>query len=567
MSTAHSPRRLSFFSITIIFFAAILIARLYYIQIHSHERYTTLSQKNTLALQNGNTKRGVIFFKDKDNTRVPAALNTEIYTLAIDPKKVTDPEAEYNLLSNILPDLSSDTFLNKAAKHADPYEEILKNITPDIEQSITNLNLPGVRLYPTYKRSYPYKDLGARVLGFVGYSKDTLTGQYGVERYYNDILSPNKENTAGDSSFLSLLNNVFKKDTHGDVVLTIEPEVQKILKQKLEETENTWHSDVSGGIIMDPKTGRIIAMDASPSYDLNEYNKVKDVSVFNNPLVQNVYEMGSIMKPLTVAAGIDAQLITASTTYNDVGHVEIDGRTISNFDKRGRGIIPIQEVLNQSLNTGVVFIVNKLGRENFIKYMNAFGLSEETGIDLPGESSPLAKNLSSTVAVDYTTAAFGQGIAVTPIAVTRALAALANNGKLVTPYITDSIDYHNGNATKSTPNEMPQVITKETADEITRMLITVVDKALLGGEVKLDHYSIAAKTGTAQIADEKTKGYFKDRYLHTFFGYFPAHNPRFIIFLYTVYPKGAEYASHTLTYPFIDLVKFLIQYYEIPEDR
>ena len=198
--------------------------------------------------------------------------------------------------------------------------------------------------------------------------------------------------------------------------------------------------------------------------------------------------------------------------------------------------------------------------------MLAFGLGSKSGIDLPSEGRPLVNNLNSTREIEHATASYGQGIAMSPMVITRALSVLANGGTLITPHVTKEVDYLGGvdKVTSVAPGE--RILKESTSKEITRMLVSVVDHALLEGKVKQTNYNIAAKTGTAQMADPKG-GYYTDRYLHSFFGYFPATNPRFLAFLYTVYPKGVDYASHTLTQPFIDVVKFLINYYQIPPDR
>ena len=336
--------------------------------------------------------------------------------------------------------------------------------------------------------------------------------------------------------------------------------------QPVTEISQKWETESVVGVVIDPKNGKIYALAVNPSFDLNNFSD-EEVSIFANPFVENVYEMGSIIKPLTMAIGLDTGVITSETTYNDAGSLVINGSKISNYDGKARGTIPMQEILNQSLNIGATFVQQKIGNEKFTEYMLNLGVGEETGIDLPNETYGLINNLSSTRDIEYATASFGQGIALTPVETVRALCTLANEGKLITPHLTSGIKYQIGLSRDLLYNEGDRVFKKSTTDEISRMLVTVVDDALLGGTVKMDNYSIAAKTGTAQIAKEDEIGYYEDKYLHSFFGYFPAYEPKFLIFFYIIDPKGVKYASHSLTEPFMNTVKFLVNYYEIPPDR
>jgi cell division protein FtsI/penicillin-binding protein 2 len=227
-------------------------------------------------------------------------------------------------------------------------------------------------------------------------------------------------------------------------------------------------------------------------------------------------------------------------------------------------------VLNKSLNTGAAFMASRIGSKKFNTYMLKFGLDEITGIDLPNEGNSLVSNLKTNRELETAQASFGQGIALTPIVTVRALSALANGGTLITPHLTKEIKYKLGpTKTISYPKEenRERVISAETSAEISRILTEVVDRSLRDGQVRLENYSVAAKTGTAQIAKPETGGYYDDRYLHSFFGYFPAYEPEFLVFLYTYYPKGVRYASETLTDSFMDITKFLINYYNIAPDR
>jgi cell division protein FtsI/penicillin-binding protein 2 len=226
----------------------------------------------------------------------------------------------------------------------------------------------------------------------------------------------------------------------------------------------------------------------------------------------------------------------------------------------------MQDVINESLNTGMVYVQQAMSKSDFKKYITSYNWGEKTGIDLPGEVSGLTSNIQSNRDVEYSNISFGQGIAMTPISMIRSLASLANGGVLMQPYVVQRIDYVGGLHDTIKPAQQARVLTQETTDEITRMLVEAVDSTLLGGDAKMDHYSIAAKTGTAQIPDP-TGGYYSDRNLHSFFGYFPAYDPEFIVFLYTMHPQGVRYSSQTLAQPFMDMADFLINYYQVPPDR
>ncbi len=515
--------------------------------------------------------RGNILFSGKDGSLVSAATLKSGFKVAIVPRDTINPESVYQSLNSIVP-LDHDVFIAKAAKKADPYEEVATKLTKEQADAIKALYLPGVNLYKENWRYYPGGDIASPIIGFTAYKGDDFSGRYGLERFYNDILSRTEENLSVNffaEVFSNLRDGVFQSENkEGDVVTSMEPSVERFLENELRTVLETYHSDSIGGIVMNPRTGEMYAMAHLPDFDLNDFKNVTNPLIFGNPLVENVYEMGSIMKPLTMAAGLDAGVVAPTTTYNDKGFVMVDNKKINNFDLRGRGPgTTMQDVLNQSLNTGMVFVAQQLGNQKVRDYLLGYGLGKKTGIDLPGETYGLVKNLESNRDVEYATAAFGQGIAVTPVETIRALSSLANGGTLVTPHLATSIQYKGGGSKKLEYGTEQSKISPETADRITQMLVTVFDKALQGGKFQMEHYSVAAKTGTAQIANLSDGGYYTDRHLHSFFGYFPAYNPQFAIFLYTVNPKGVKYAAYSLSDPFVHTVKFLIDYYNIPPDR
>lgn len=549
----------------------ILCAKLYLVQIVYGEYFRDKADRQYVSISHTIFDRGSIYLSDVSGNLVSAATLKTGYTLAISPKNLENASSTYEALNALYP-LEREAFAAKSSRKDDPYEELAKRLPEDIGKKIAELKIPGVVIQKDRWRYYPGDTLASHVLGFVGYKGDTLTGRYGIEQYYNDILMRTDSN-AYKNFFAQIFSGVKKTvedgaiSGEGDVVLTIEPSVQGFLENELQKTRDEYHADAIGGIIMNPQNGEIIAMAANPTFNSNTFNEEKDAAVFGNPLVENVYEVGSIIKPLTMAAGLDSGVITPASTYNDTGKITLNGKTISNFDGKARGVVPMQEVLSQSLNVGASYVQSKLGNERFAQYFKSYGFGEETGIDLPDEAAGLIKNLSSTRDVEYATASFGQGIAMTPIETIRALATLGNGGYLVTPHVAKQIKYRFGVTRTLSYPQGKQVISETASNQISTMLVKVVDEALLHGHIKQEHYSVAAKTGTAQIPDPSTGKYYSDRYLHSFFGYFPAYKPQFIVFFFIYYPKNVQYASETLTLPFSETAKFLINYYKVAPDR
>jgi cell division protein FtsI/penicillin-binding protein 2 len=570
MNANGEKNRIRFIFFCFLIFALTLIVRLYYVQVIHGQVYVDKADRQYVSPSRNIFDRGNIYFSDKDGSLLSVASLATGYIITINPQKITDPGIVYNELSPLL-NLDLDAFYAKANQKNSVYQKIADHVPEEIMKKIEALKITGLQIEKERWRYYPGDSMAARILGFVGYDGDNLVGRTGLEKYYEDVLSRNN-NQAYINFFAEIFSNI--KETisdgslrEGEIITSIEPGVESFFEKKVAEVSKTFDSKLTGGIIIDPTTGEIYAMALSPSFDLNKFSEEKDISVFNNPLVEGLYEMGSIIKPLTMAAGLDFGAVTANTTYNDTGSLTLDTATIYNHDKKPHGVVNMQEVLSQSLNLGVSFVVRKMGKNNFADYMRNYGLAEETGIDLPGENHGRLENLNSPRDIEYATASFGQGISMTPIATVRALSTLANGGKLIVPHIVKKINYTSGLFNNiSYVNEAKQVLKKETSEEISRMLTVVVDKALANGKVSLPNYSVAAKTGTAQIA-KPGGGYYDDRWLHSFFGYFPSYKPRFLIFLYTVEPKGVPFASQTLTTPFMDTVKFLINYYNIAPDR
>lgn len=561
--------RIRIISIFILIFALLIISRLYFLQIVNWDVYEDKANKQYSSTSKNIFNRGSIFFQNKDGSLVSAATLKSGFIITINPQILKDPEIVYQKVNEITP-IDHDFFIAKASKKNDPYEEIAVRQDESVGKKISDLNISGLKVIKDRWRFYPGGKTAGHVIGILGYKGDEYAGRYGLERQFESQLV--RKDGAYVNFFAQIFSDIKKvtneKDSgEADIVTTIEPTIQTYFEKVLLEVTQKWGSDTTGGIIMNPKTGEIIAMEVYPSFDPNHPELEKSVSVFSNPLIENVYEMGSVIKPLTMLAGLDAGVITPKTTYYDAGHVFISGKKVSNFDGKERGVVGMQDVLSHSLNVGAAFIEKALGNKKFTDYMYSFGVGEKTGIDLPNEGRNLVDNLKSKIDVDVATASFGQGIALTPISTIRALSTVANGGYLVNPHVVKRVDYKIGFSKDKQNIQSKNVVKNDVAMEVARMMVYSVDHVLSAGSLKIPNYSVAAKTGTAQIAKPGGGGYYEDQFLHSFVGFFPAYDARFIIFFYTINPKGARFGSETLTTPFMDTVKFLINYYEVPPDR
>lgn len=555
----------------IILIALLILVRLYFVEIVHGNDYALKADHQFSVSSSGLFDRGSIYFTDKDGTLISAATLQTGFLVAINPQTMKDPQAAYDAIFAVAStSIDHDTFFTAAGKKSQVYIEVAHHLSEAAGEALSTKDIPGITVLRERWPTYPGGALASQTLGIVSFGNgDTLTGQTGLEEEYDGTLA-RSGGSLYSNFFAQLFSNagdllVNAKDAHeGNVVTTIEPEVETRLMNDLTSVNTKYSSKESGGIIMDPQTGAIYALGSVPTFDPNDLSNV-NASLLPNPLVEHVYEFGSIMKPLTMASGLDAGVITPTTTYNDTGCITVNTATICNYDLKARGVIPMQQVLSQSLNVGASWIATQLGQDKFRAYFTKL-FGQKTAIDLPQETGALLSNLSKPQQVGYDTASFGQGIAVTPVQMIRALGTLANGGNMTEPHVVRAIDLDSGVTRTLDWGTMTPVFSAQTVQEVSTMLTSVVDVNIANGKDKIPSMSVAAKTGTAQLT-KPGGGYYKDRFFHSFFGYFPSYNPRFIILLYTNDPQGVEYASETLTATFIDLVHFLIEYYQVPPDR
>lgn len=524
-----------------LFAALSIVARFAYLQIIRYDVGSYATARGIFSL-NANPERGEIFIRDRSAEESPLAVNKEFFLLYAEPNKVEDIDRVSATLSEIL-NIPQEELKQKISKQSDPYEVISPKITKEIADRVKGFNLKGVGLSPQKLRYYPYENLASQIIGFVGVKDQQKVGQYGLEGFYDDELS----------------GGLLQK-----LVLSIDPQVQFKIEDKLKEIIEKWGAVGGSVIVMEPQTGRILGMANYPDFNPNEYSKTKDLSFFKNSAVVDQFELGSVFKPITMAAGIQEKVVTPDTTYDDKGRVTIGGWFLENSDGKAHGIQTMTQVLERSLNTGVVFVEQKLPKDKFRKYIRDFGFGEKTGIDLTGESAGDIRNLDTNRDIAFANISFGQGIAMTPIQMIVAISSLGNGGALMKPSIADIKVYNDGRVETTRPEIVRQVVSKDTAGALTKMLVSVVENGY--DKAKVPGYLVAGKTGTAQLVENGKKGYSAEDTIHTFVGYAPAYNPRFSVLIKIDKPRGVRFAAESLTPAFSNIMSYLLSYYEVSPD-
>jgi len=530
---------------------AAIIGRLIYLQIVRHGFYQALAQGQQNLFKPIKGERGEIFFR---NGEILATNVRKNYVFAC-PEEIKEKEKIAEKLANIL-EKDKEELLKKLEKDS-LFEEIERDLSQEEEKKIKEDNLTGIYLGQADFREYPQKEIAAQVVGFLG---GDGCGQYGIEGFYNDILKGEEKFQEEDSDELDNING-------SDLYLTLDYNIQFMAEGLLEKAKEDLKIEGGEIIVLDPKTGEILALADFPNFNPNKYSEVENFDLFQNGAIQKIYEPGSIFKPVTMASAFNEGAITPHTTYIDKGIVKIGGYKIYNYGERVWGKRSMIEVLERSINTGAVFAERQVGHNKFLEYIKRFGFLEPTGIDLQGEVFSENIEFRKGYEINFATASFGQGIEVTPIQMARALAIIANGGKSIHPFVVDRIS-ENGEVVKvNSKLSEEQIISQKTSSQLTAMLVSVVENGY-GKAAKIPGYYIAGKTGTSQVPWSslgiEKKGY-SDKTWQSFVGFVPAFNPRFLVLVKLNNPqaKTAEYSATPL---FKELAKYIIDYLQIPPD-
>jgi cell division protein FtsI/penicillin-binding protein 2 len=392
---------------------------------------------------------------------------------------------------------------------------------------------------------------------------------YGLEGYYNDLLSGkygeirSEKDTWGNIIAVGE-NSLKEKEDGANLVLTIDRAIQYKACADLQKTVDHFKAEKGSLIVMDPKTGAILAMCGSPDYNPDQYSQVTDGSAYNIPAINEAYEPGSIFKTITMSAAIDTNKVTPDTTYVDTGGVKFGPYTIKNYKNMVYGKQTMTEVLDFSINTGAMFAMEQTTPKVFLKYVENFGFGQNTGIQLDREVPGDISNLYKKGDVYPATASFGQGIMVTPLQIASAYAAVANGGVLMKPYIVSQIIKADGTVQNTEAQAVRQVISSKTALTVMGMLVSVVENGH-GKNAAVAGYTVGGKTGTAQKAGPG--GRYTSDVDVSFVGFAPFNNPKVVIAVAIRRPAGAPDAVTVAAPVFGDVAKFIMEYYNIPHDR
>lgn len=540
----------------------LILGRLFYWQFVRAEELISLADSQYGKLKKEVPERGEI----KTSDGFPIATNKITYLITANPKLI--PESDNTKIAKLLsPVILVDEATISANLQLDKFWVPLKNnVEAEVKHKIEKFNLTGIGFEQQSIRYYPEASLAAKLIGFVGKDESgNNKGYFGVEGFYDRQLSgkiglKREIRDAHGRPILAKTDIRSGKINGRNLILHIDRFVQFTLEEALKKGFYKYGANAATGIIMDPKTGGILAMSGFPDFEPGKYDNYDD-DRYLNPLISSGYEPGSTFKPLIMAAAIDSGLVMPETECTICSEpVSIGGFTIKTWNDQYKPNITMSNVIRDSDNTGMVFVSQKLGLKKMYRYLKEYGFGEMTGIDLQGEMAPDIRLLDQWYPIDLATASFGQGISVTPIELIAAFASIANEGKLMVPQVVDKIENEKGELIDIAPKVVKQPISGRTALIMREMLVNAVK----AGEAKWaapSGYRIAGKTGTAQIPIEGH--YDPNKTIASFIGFAPADDPKFIMLIIYDRPTTSIYGAETAAPTFFEVAKKILTYYKI----
>lgn len=533
-------RRLIILLLFSLIFSFLLLGRVFWIQFVRGDELKERALNQWTSDVPVEPKRGTVYDRNKN----PLAISATVDTVVASPPDIKDIETTANLLSTALnmdrEELEETLREAKNKKKGAIY--IKRKITEEESETVRNLKLSGIYFTKEHKRFYPERNLCSHVLGFTGIDSQGLDG---IELVYEKYLKGTPGRIVSEKDALSRklpfgVDKYIPPEDGLDLVLTIDKIIQHIAERELEKALAEHNAKRGTIIVMDPKTGEILAMTNKPDYDPNNYGEFSQI-LWRNVAVSDVYEPGSTFKIVTASAALEEGVARPEDKFYDPGYAMVSGVRIGCWYHGGHGSQTFIQLLENSCNPGFVELGMKLGKDRFMKYIKGFGFGEVTGIDLPGEARGIL-DPSKVGPVELATITFGQGISVTPVQLITALSTIANDGKLVQPHVAKAIVDKEGNTVQEfSPAPLRQVVSYETAQEMKKILESVVTNGT-GGRGKVEGFRVAGKTGTAEK-------YSPGKYVVSYMGFAPVDDPKLAILVIIDEPTGGLIYGGTIAGP------------------
>ncbi len=497
--------------------------------------------------------RGTIY----DRMGVQLAIGEQATTVYADPRQVRNPQqvaVEAGRALGIDPNKIYPQLLNKKRS----FVYVQRKADPERAAALQRRGFAGLAFYPEERRSYPQHTVGAQVLGYAGVDNKGLAGlELGLERDLSG--RPGKETIVRDpfGRTIDVISSTPEQPGH-DVFLTLDHTLQADVESVLRSTVTRWHAAGATAVVLDPTTGGILAMANAPGFDANDFSKVPG-AVQRNRAVTDTYEPGSTFKVLTYAAALSDKVVNPNTTFTLQPTIEVADRRIREAEDRPTETMSVAEMLARSSNVGTITLAELLGRKRIGEWIDRFGFGHKTGIDFPGESPGIVLPVDRWSGSTIGNVPIGQGIAVTPIQMAAAYAAMANKGVWIQPHLVDHV-----RGERAAKPKRHRVVSAPVASQLLGMLQGVVSGGT-GEEGAVPGYTVAGKTGTANKPDA-SGGYSDTKYVASFVGIVPASAPRLVVLVSVDEPQGQIYGGLVAAPAFRDIARFALQYLDVPPD-
>jgi cell division protein FtsI (penicillin-binding protein 3)/stage V sporulation protein D (sporulation-specific penicillin-binding protein) len=519
----------------------------------SLETIASRQQRETVTLP---ARRGTIL----DRTGEELAIGQQAITVYANPRHVRNPRLAAPVVARAL-DLDPGDVLALLSDRSRGFVYLARKADPAKAKALERRELPGIGFYPEEKRVYPQHRVAASVVGYAGVDNSGLAG---LEKAYDRVLTgkAGEETIVHDPTGRVLDVVDVKPVTQGkELTLTLDDRLQAEVEEVLRRTRAAWSAKDATAVVLDPRTGGVLAMAQEPGYDANAYGSVFAASpdVVRARAVTDTYEPGSTFKVVTVAAALQERLVSPSTTFTLPYEIQVADRRIHDAEERGTEVMTVAQILSRSSNVGAITLAQLLGERRLARWIDRFGFGRPTGIDFPGESRgivlPLAEWTGSTIG----NVPIGQGIAVTPIQMAAVYGAIANGGRWIAPHLVERIG-----GKEVRPPAHRRIVSKRTAALLTGMLSNVVEEGT-GVEAQVPGYTVAGKTGTAAKPDP-SGGYSDSRYVASFVGFVPARNPRLVVLVTVDEPHGAIFGGTVAAPAFKEIAQWALEYFGVAPD-